>query len=323
MRAVVCRRLGAPPEVETVDDPTPGPGQVLVDVDAAGVTYVDALLVGGRYQFPVPTPFVPGGEVAGRVVAVGDGVSGHRIGDAVVASTTVGGFAERCVLAAGQARPLPAGLQPAVAATALQAYSTAVYALAHRDPVAAGEQVLVLGAGGGVGLAMIDVAVARGARVIAAASSAEKRAAALAMGAAVAVDTLADDLKTTVRELSGGGVDVVVDPVGGDLAEPALRTLGFGGRYLVVGFAGGPIPRIPLNLVLLNSRTVVGVEYGGALPKTPGLAAAVTGEVFDGLTAGRFHPVRPTVRPLGDAAAVLDELLDRRVVGKIALDPGK
>ena len=321
MKAVVCRTLGEAPEVGEVDDPAPQAGQVLVEVEAAGVTYVDALLCAGRYQFPIPTPFVPGGEIAGRVVALGDGVTTHQVGDRVVASSFAGGFAERCAVAAQAARPLPAGIDPAVGATMLQAYSTAVYALAHRDPLAAGEQVLVLGAGGGVGLAMVDVAVARGARVIAAASSEAKRAAAVAQGAAEVVDTLGDDLKSRVRELSGGGVDVVVDPVGGELAEPALRTLGFGGRYLVVGFAGGPIPRIPLNLVLLNSRTVVGVEYGGALPKTPGLGEAVTAEVLDGVAAGRYHPVAPEVRPLDRAAATLGDLLARNVVGKVALDP--
>ena len=323
MRAVVCQQLGAVTDltVEDVDEPVPGPGQVLVAVRAAGVTYVDALLVGGRYQFPVPVPFVPGGEVAGQVAALGEGVTGLAVGDRVVAQARTGGFAEAMVADGSQVWPLPDSVSDGVGATVLQSYTTAVYELTRRDPVKEGEQVLVLGAGGGVGLAAIDVATALGARVIAAASSPEKRAAAAAAGAVATVDSLHDDVKVRVRELSGGGVDVVVDPVGGDLAEPALRALAFGGRYHVVGFAGGPIPRIPLNLVLLNSRTIVGVELGGMLPRSPGLGDTIVNEVLAGVAAGRYRPTEPAMMPLRDAGAALDGLLNRRVTGKVALVP--
>ena len=325
MRAVVCAQLGPVTDltVEDLEEPVPGPGEVAVAVDAAGVTYVDALLVGGRYQFPIPVPFVPGGEVAGRVVALGSGVEGLSPGDRVVGQGRVGGFAEVMVLERHQVWPLPDSIDAATAATVLQAYSTAVYELTRRDPVRSGEKVLVLGAGGGVGLAAVDVATGLGATVIAAASSPDKRAAATAAGAVATIDTLSEDLKIRARELSGGGVDVVVDPVGGDLAEPALRALAFGGRYHVVGFAGGAIPRIPLNLVLLNSRTVVGVELGGALPRDPQLGPAVTDEVLAGIAEGRYHPVTPTVLRLEAAGQALDDLLNRRVTGKLALAPGR
>ena len=227
------------------------------------------------------------------------------------------------MLPATAVTPLPAGVAAAVGATILQSYSTAVYALTVRSPVVAGETVLVLGAGGGVGLAAVDVARTLGARVIAAASSADKREAARSAGASETIDTLTEDVKTRARALSGGGVDIVVDPVGGDLAEPALRALRFGGRYLVVGFAGGAIPHIPLNLVLLNSRTVLGVELGGVLPRDPATGARITQEVLDGVCTGRFHPVNPVVLPLDRAGDALGSLLGRRVTGKLALDPAR
>jgi NADPH:quinone reductase len=320
----VCHELGpvGAVQVEDVEAPTHGPGQVIVDVEAAGVSFVDALLVGGRYQFPIPVPFVPGGEVAGRISAVGAGVDGVRVGDFVVAQPMSGGFAERIVLSSSLVASLPEGISAPVAATMLQSYCTAVYELTRRDPVKAGETVLVLGAGGGVGLATIDVAAGLGATVIAAASTPEKRAAALDAGAVAVIDTTSEDLKVRARELSGGGVNVVVDPVGGELAEPALRALGFGGRYHVVGFAAGVIPRIPLNLVLLNSRTVVGVELGGVLPHEPELAAQLRREVISGVADGRYRPVVPATLPLSSAGAALEALLERRVTGKLALVMG-
>ena len=320
----MCHELGpvGAVRVEDVDPPTHGPGQVIVDVEAAGVSFVDALLVGGRYQFPIPVPFVPGGEVAGRVSAVGAGVDGVRVGDYVVGQPMSGGFAEQIVLASSLVAPLPDVISAPVAATMLQSYCTAVYELTRRDPVRAGETVLVLGAGGGVGLAAVDVATRLGATVIAAASTPEKRAAALDAGAAHTIDTVSEDLKVRARELSGGGVNVVVDPVGGELAEPALRALAFAGRYHVVGFAAGAIPRIPLNLVLLNSRTMVGVELAGVLPREPGLAAQLRQEVIDGVAGGRYRPVVPGTLPLSSAGAALEALLERRVTGKLALLTG-
>jgi NADPH2:quinone reductase len=208
-----------------------------------------------------------------------------------------------------------------VAATVLQSYSTALYALTRRDALRAGETVLVLGAGGGVGRATVDVASSLGARVIAAASTAAKRSAATAAGAVATIDSATEDLKARARDLSGGGVDVVVDPVGGSLSEPALRALGFGGRYHVVGFAGGSIPKIPLNLVLLNSRTVIGIEWGGWVLHHPEAATEIATEILDGIVAGRLRPVTPECAALSDAPRVLSDVANRRVTGKVALLP--
>ncbi len=336
---MVCREAGSV-TVEETDEPVAAEGQVVVEVEAAGVTYVDALLVAGRYQFPVPTPFVPGGEVAGTVIEVGSGVEGVDVGQRVAAQTAVGGFAERVAVPVRSVVPLPPAVSSPVGATMLQAYMTAVYALTERCSIDEDELVLVLGAGGGVGLAMVDVATSLGARVIAAASTEEKRRAALRAGAVSVIDTSTEDIKVRARELAaelgrgagsagsgvpfaarGAGVDVVVDPGGGDLAEPALRSLRFGGRYLVVGFAGGAIPRLPLNLVLLNGRTLVGVELGGAVPRQAGLGARLVRAVVEGVGSGSYHPVAPEVWPLSGAGEALSGLVERRITGKVALDP--
>lgn len=324
MRAVVCRQLG-PPEVLVVEErgaPAPGPGQVLVEVEAVGVNYVDALFVSGEYQIKPPLPFVPGSEVAGVVRQLGEGVDAVAVGDRVMAMPGLGGYADQVVLGARQVVPVPGDLDAPRAATFIQSYATALFALTRRTSLAEGEVVLVLGAGGGVGLAAIDVATALGARAIAAASTDEKRMLATVMGAEAAIDTTYEDLKARARELGDGGVDVVVDPIGGDAAEPALRALRWGGRYVVIGFAAGSIPRIPLNQVLLNNRTIVGVDWGAWSMRDP----KAQGELLDELGAlvaeGRLHPVAPTTYPLERAADALRDLLERRVTGKVALVTG-
>jgi NADPH2:quinone reductase len=296
-----------------------GDGQVVVDVRAAGVNYVDALFVAGDYQIKPSLPFVPGSEIAGTVVEVGPGVEGVAPGDRVLAMPGLGGFADRLVISAAQLVAVPETVSFTQAATFVQSYCTALYALRTRASLVAGETVLVLGAGGGVGLATIDVATALGATALAAASTADKRAAALAMGASAAIDSEVDDLKARARELGGGGVDVVVDPVGAELAEPALRALRWFGRYVVIGFAGGPIPRLPLNQVLLNNRTIVGVDWGAWAMRTPDAQHDLLTELLSMAAAGRLHPVEPTTYPLDRAADALDDLLGRRVVGKVAL----
>jgi NADPH2:quinone reductase len=322
VRAVICSQLGPPSSltIGTMPDPVPGPGQVLIDVAAAGVNYVDALFVQGRYQIKPPLPFVPGSEVAGTVAVLGPGTSGIAVGDRVVASIGIGGFAEQAVVAADAVTPLPGNMDFARGATFTQSYSTALFALREQAGIAAGESVLVLGAGGGVGLAAIDVARMLGAVAIAAASSPEKRGAALGAGAAYVIDPGAESLKERARALAGGtGVDLVLDPVGGDLAEPALRALGDGGRYLVIGFASGTIPRLPLNQVLLRNRSVVGVDWGAWAMAHPAAQQALLGELLDLAAAGGLHPPAPTAYGLSAAPAALDDLLSRRVVGKVAL----
>lgn len=327
MRAVVCHELGPPAglKVEERDDLEPGPGQVLVDVAACGVNFVDALMVQGLYQVRPAPPFVPGSEVAGRVARLGDGVQGVAPGDAVVALTGLGGFASQVAVRAGALLPIPKGLDPPTAACFVQSYCTALFALDRRGSLRPGETVLVLGAAGGVGLAAIDVAKALGARAIAAASSEEKLARCRERGADATIayggSSGPDDLKLRAKELSDGGVDVVYDPVGGALAEPALRALAPGGRYLVVGFASGQIPSFRANLVLLKSCQVVGVDWGGTSARQRDLNEALLADLTGMIEDGRLRPTAPSVHPLDEAGAVLTDLIERRLAGKAALLP--
>ncbi len=299
MRRIVCRQWGPPEELEVEDgpDPVPGPGQVVVAVDAAGVNFVDALFVAGTYQIKVPPPFTPGSELVGRVVALGEGVTEVAVGDRVLSSIGLGAWATHAVVRASALTPVPDGLDDAVAAALVQSYCTAWFTLTRRMAVTPGESVLVLGAGGGVGLAAIDVARSLGATVIAAASSPEKLADARAMGADASIAYEDEDLKARARELSGGGVDVVVDPVGGRHTEAALRALGPFGRLAVIGFAAGDIPKLPTNQVLLNNRTVAGVDWGAWAMRNGSAQAELLDEVLAAVADGRLHPPSPTVRP--------------------------
>ncbi|GAA0841615.1 NADPH:quinone oxidoreductase family protein [Streptosporangium amethystogenes subsp. fukuiense] len=320
MRALMCEELGSVAVVET-DVPRPADGQIVIAVEAAGVNYVDGLFVHGRYQIKLPPPFVPGGEVAGTVSAVGPGVTWPTVGTRVVAVCGLGGFAEQVVVPAAGVVRIPDTLDAAQAATFAQSHCTAMFALRDRGGLSAGETVLVLGAGGGVGLAAVRVATALGATVLAGASSEDKRRAARAAGAVAVLDTSAQSLKDAAREFSNGGVDLVYDPVGGDLADPALRSLRVGGRYLVIGFASGAIPSLPLNQVLLRNRSVVGVDWGAwSMSDAAGQHALLT-ELLDLVAAGLLTPAIPATAPLEAGAQVMDDLLRRRVTGKIALIP--
>ncbi len=307
--------------VEEVPTPEPGAGQVRVAVRAAGASFVDGLIAAGRYQFPLRAPYTPGGESAGVVDAVGPDVTEWSVGDRVFATTGTGGFAETVIAAPKQLVRLPDDLDFGRGASFLQVYGTAWFALKHRTVVRPGEVVLVTGAGGGVGLAAVDVARALGARVIGVASTEEKRELARAAGAEATIDSANEDIKVRARELTGGeGIDVVYDVVGGEVSEAALRALKFDGRFCVIGFTGG-IAKVPLNLVLLNNRTVVGVEWGGWVMRYPDENRELVAEVVAAIAAGDLHPVAPVERPLDDAAAVLLDLLERRAVGKIVLVP--
>jgi NADPH2:quinone reductase len=299
----------------------PGEGFVVVDVRAAGVNFVDGLLCQGRYQIKPPTPFVPGGEVAGEVTAVGLGVAGIAVGDRVIAFTGFGGFAEQVAVPALSLIPMPDTIDFGQAATLIQSYCTVLFTLTRRTSLAPGEWVLVLGAGGGVGLAATDVATALGGRVIAAASSQDKLEAAIAMGAEATIAYEEEDLKTRARQISGDGVDVVIDPVGGRHSEAALRAMGHLGRFCVIGFASGPIASVPLNQVLLNNRTVVGVDWGGWTFKDPFANRELIGELMVMVASGRLDPTEPASYPLEDAAAVMSGLIDRSIGGKAVLVP--
>jgi NADPH:quinone reductase len=307
--------------IEERPTPAPGPGQVVVDVRAMGVNFVDGLICQGRYQMKPAAPYVPGGELAGVVSAVADDVSRVGVGDRVMAMSGFGAFAEQVAVNSASVEPVPAGLGFGQAAAFIQSYSTAWFTMTRRTSVRQGEWVLVLGAGGGIGLASVDVAVALGAKVIAAASTHEKLVAARSMGASATIAYEEEDLKTKARELSGGGVDVVIDSVGGRHSEPALRATRRFGRFCVIGFASGPIATIPLNQVLLNNRSVIGIDWGMWAMSDLGGNREVLAELTELVESGRLHPTVPAERPLTDAAAVMAGLLDRSIAGKVVLVP--
>lgn len=323
MRAVVCSVFGPIDllSIEERPDPEPGPGNVVVAVRAAGVNFVDGLFVQGRYQIKPELPFVPGGEVAGEVVGVGDGVEDVAVGDRVLAMPWLGGFASHVELSARGVVAVPESLSFGQAAGIVQSYGTMLYAYTRRTTLQPGETVLVLGAGGGIGLAAVDLAKQLGARVIAAASSEEKLAAATAKGADATIDYETEDLKVRARELSGGGVDVVVDPVGDRFADPALRALGWMGRYLVIGFAGGAIPDLPANQALLNNRTIIGVDWGAWTMRDPDGNQTMMAELLAMAGSGAIRPVEPTEYPLDDVVRALTDLQQRKVTGKVVLVP--
>jgi NADPH2:quinone reductase len=324
VRAVICHELG-PPSLLTVEEretPTPAPGQVLVAVEAAGVNFVDALFVAGQYQIKPALPFTPGSEVAGRVAAVGDAVEGFTIGQRVMASTGLGGYSSHALVPELALSALPELLDAPRAATFTQSFSTSLFALRERAHAAPGQSVLVLGAGGGVGLAAIAVARALGCRVLGAASSEAKRTAALEAGAEAVMDPASESIKDRARQWAGGtGLDIVVDPIGGPAAEQALRALGDGGRYLVIGFASGSIPAVPLNQVLLRNRTVLGIDWGIWSLQHPNDQMALVTDLLALVSAGSIEPVHPATYPLDQVSVALDDLLARRVVGKVALIP--
>ncbi len=324
MRAVTCTELGPPDLLTVVEsaDLSARDGQVVVDVAAAGVNYVDALFTAGQYQIKPAVPFTPGSEVAGTIREVGAGVAGFEVGDRVLAMTGLGGYATQVALSPFQLVRVPDSMSLAAAACFMQSYATALFALRDRAHAAPGESILVLGAGGGVGLATIDVAHALGLRTIGAASSADKREAALAIGADAVIDTTTEDVKSRARELAGGdGLDLVLDPIGGELAEPALRALGYLGRYIVIGFAAGSIPKLPLNQVLLRNRSIVGVDWGAWQMTEPAANHALVTELLAMVADGALHPVEPTAYPFDQVATALGDLLERRVTGKVVLAP--
>ncbi|BDP43501.1 NADPH:quinone oxidoreductase (plasmid) [Deinococcus aetherius] len=324
MRALICDHFDEPEAltVQSVPDPTPGPGQVVLDVEAAGVNYPDALMVQGLYQVKPPFPFTPGAEAAGVVSAVGEGVQGIQLGQRVVAFTGTGAFAERLLAPANAVMPLPEGMDAAVAASLPLAYGTSMHALVDRAQLQPNETLLVLGAAGGVGLAAVMIGKALGARVIAAASTQEKLTLAREHGADETLNYAEGDLRGGLKTLTGGkGPDVIFDPVGGDLAEPAFRSIGWGGRYLVVGFAGGDIPRLPLNLPLLKGASLVGVFWGEFARRDPRGNARNLARLAGWVGDGTIRPLVSERYPLERAPVALRALLDRRVTGKVVVTP--
>jgi NADPH2:quinone reductase len=324
VKAIHCIEWGGPERLQLADVPLPQPsqGQVRIRVAAAGVNFPDALIIQKKYQVQPPLPFVPGAEVAGTVDAVGEGVSRLKPGDRVVAFVGTGGFAEYVCAAQAQVAPLPPNAGMEIAAGFTLTYATSQHALVERGRLAPGETLLVLGAGGGVGLAAVELGKLAGARVIAAASSAQKLEAARRLGADELVDYSSADLRESVKQLTGGrGVDVVYDPVGGTYTAAALRTLAWRGRLLVVGFAAGEIPSLPANLLLLKEVAAVGVHWGEFARRDPDGNRRLLGQLFGWLAEGKLRPVVSKTYPLADAPQALADLLARRAVGKLVITP--
>lgn len=324
MKAVLCKEWGLPETlvVEDVPSPVAGPGEVLVEVHAAGVNFPDTLIIQKKYQYQPDLPFSPGGEVAGVVKAVGEGVSAWKPGDRVLASSTWGGYAQEIVVKAERAMPIPEGMDFVTASAYVLAYGTSLHALKDRAKLAAGETLLVLGAAGGVGISAIEIAKAMGARVIACASSEDKLALCRERGADETINYATEDLRECIKALTGGkGPDVIYDPVGGPYTEPAFRSIAWEGRHLVVGFAAGEIPRLPLNLTLLKSASVVGVFWGAFLQRDPAVTRQHLRDLFELYTSGKVKPPITKTYKLEEAAQALRDVMERRVKGKVAILP--
>jgi len=324
MKAVVCKAFGPPESLEVVEveDPTPGPGEIVIGVRAAAITFPDALMIEDKYQFKPQPPFVPGGDVAGVVEAVGEGAEGFSVGDRVTGALgLVGAFAERAKLPVANVRRLEDGVGFAESTGLLYAYGTGWYGLKHRGALQPGETLLILGASGSLGMAAIELGKHLGARVIAAAGSPEKLAMCKERGADEGIDYDAENLKERAKALTDGkGVDVVYDCVGGEYAEAALRAMAWKGRFLVIGFTAG-IPKVPLNLALLKGCQIVGVFLGAMTGKEPALREEIERELLGLLAGGQLNPHVSKRYPLEAAPQALRDMLDRKVVGKIVVEP--
>ena len=322
MKALLCKQHGLPETLvlEELPAPVPGEGEVVVAMKAAGVNFPDVLIIQGKYQIKPPLPFAPGAELAGIVSAVGPGVTRTRVGDRVIASTGHGAFAEQVRVAESRLIPMPDGVGFDTAAALMLTYGTSWHALEDRAALSAGETLLVLGAAGGVGLAAIEIGKALGARVIAAASTADRLAVCREHGADETINYATEDLRDRLKSLTGGkGPDVIYDPVGGPYTEPAFRSIAWRGRYLVIGFAHGEIPKLPLNLPLLKGASIVGVFWGSYVAHEPKRFAADVAALFKGVADGRFRPHVSARYPLADGARALDDLMNRKGIGKVVI----
>ncbi|QKL04425.1 zinc-binding dehydrogenase [Pseudomonas sp. NY5710] len=322
MKAVLCKTLGPAGNLvlEEVASPLPKNNEILLDVQAAGVNFPDTLIIEGKYQFQPPLPFSPGGEAAGVVAAVGEKAGAFKVGDRVMALTGWGAFAEQVAVPFYNVLPIPASMDFTTAAAFGMTYGTSMHALRQRGQLQAGETLLVLGASGGVGLAAVEIAKAMGARVIAAASSADKLAVAKAAGADELIDYSQASLREEIKRLTNGqGVDVIYDPVGGELFEQAVRGLAWNGRLLVVGFASGTIPQLAANLVLLKGAAVLGVFWGAFAQRQPQDNAANFQQLFAWHAQGKLKPLVSQTYPLAKAGAAIEKLGQRQAVGKLVV----
>lgn len=322
LKAIVCETFDHPSQltVQEVEAPSLSEHDVLLDVAATGLGYVDALMVSGLYQIKPNLPFIPGNEIAGTVIQIGSAVKSLSPGDRVLAMLSRGGLAEQVAVPETACLPIPQQLSFQAAASFLVNYCTAHHGLIHCGALAEGETILILGASGGVGMAAIDLAKNLGSRVIAAVSSQEKLSAALSVGADIGIlyseDSWRDDLKAA---LSGAPLNVVYDPVGGDYADPALRSLAPGGRYLVVGFASGTIPQFAANLALLKQISIIGVNWGAHIAIHPQVSQRVTQDLLTRISEDRLRPEAGQCFTLSEAGVAMTQMLDRKAIGKVVI----
>lgn len=324
MKAIVCTTLGEPELLQLQELPSPAlrGNEMRVAVQSAGVNFPDCLQIAGKYQMKLNPPFTPGAEVAGLVLEVGAKVTRFQAGDAVAAFVPFGGYAAECVVPADMAMPLPATLDLKDAGGFPLVYGTTIHALKQRGQLKAGETLLVLGAAGGVGLAAVQLGKLMGARVIAAASSADKLALCTAQGADAVIDYSKESLKDAIKTLTKGqGADVIYDPVGGALGEECLSCIAWNGRYLVIGFAAGPIPNLAANRLLLKGASAVGVFWGAFTAREPAVNAENFAQLFGWLQSGALKPYVSKHYPLADAGLALRDMMERKVTGKIVLVP--
>jgi NADPH:quinone reductase len=320
MKAIVCEAFGGPEVLhlrDLADPPPPAPGEVQVRIQARGVQYVDVLMLAGKYQFRPEPPFVPGNEAAGEIVMVGDGVTQFKPGDRVMSRHRLGAFAQFGNAAAQNCNPVPAGMSIEAAAVFSGAYHTAYHALLQRGRLQPGEWVLIHGAAGGIGIAAIQVAKLFGAKVIATASTEEKRRACLAEGADHAID-YRDGFRDKVKELTGAhdGVDIVYDPIGANVSDESLRAMAFGGRLLVLGFLGGGPATPRTNYLLIKCLEVIGVRLGGATEHRPEIGRENMRKLVELAGQGKLHPRISHHFPLDRAAEAMQAVIDRKVIGK-------
>lgn len=326
MKAILCKSWGLPDTlvVEELPDVAPGPGQVVIDVQAAGVNFPDVLIIQNKYQFKPELPFTPGSELAGVIRAVGDGVSHLKAGDKVLAFVSQGAFAQQIAVPAQLVMPMPPGLDFDTAAAVTLTYGTSHHAVVDRAQLKAGETMLVLGAAGGVGLAAIEIGKALGARVIAAASSDEKLAVCKEHGADATINYSTQELREAIKAATDGkGPDVIYDPVGGIYAEPAFRSIAWRGRYLVIGFANGEIPKLPLNLPLLKGASLVGVFWGEFAKREPKANLAAMQQLMGWMAEGKIRPHISGRYALADTPRALNDMAARKVTGKVVIQPQK
>jgi NADPH2:quinone reductase len=324
MRALTCKAWGPVSDlvIEEWDDPLPGDEDVVIDVKAAGINFPDILIIAGKYQDKIPPPFIPGNEASGVVAAVGAKVSRFKIGDKVIVAPRGGAFAEKCKVHQNAAMPLPDALTFEQGAGYAVTYGTSYHALKQCADLQSNETLLVLGAAGGVGITAVQIGKAMGARVIAAASSDEKLEFARAAGADEVINYSERSLRDTVKKLTESGVDVVYDPVGGELSQQALRALAWHGRHLVIGFASGDIPQLPANIALLKEASIVGVWWGTWAARNPGLQIQNMGELAALVADGTLVPRITESFPLDEFEKAFQLISERRALGKVILQIG-